>query len=872
MARKILYFTLFVSLLLTSKLAEAQPNDFQCTPNNLGFLPLASPPCSSSAGVSYGSPVSAAGSTLFATNDSLSGYLTSCYSGPPLKDVWFTFNATEAHVEVQIQGAGATPLSDSYVAIYEALTGECVGLIPRECSLGSGTGLHTMDFGPLTLGVQYYLQVASGIAGGNGTFTMVIRSKTICSDCSKNSVLNAYPLPVNAAYPPDTTVGFCYSVIGYNELFGNGFHGMVPLFGSGWDASTLTIYDAADSADFLGQWKWFSNIDIGGTSGIVSGFFYDIGGDGDPTNNLGDHGTFSTIWTFCFTIKTQTAALCSAGQNDLSIRFLNYADGESGSLVSTYDCSGDEDYVLDAHMECCPKPFGVFAQAAGCNSTPDGSIVAYAGFSAFGYIYELYNSVGSLVSTFTSPPFSTTPYTFTGLLEGNYYWYFHENVGGACQTGYNVYVPGPVTYDIQQTVFGCPSSTSCTNSAQVLITSGAVTSVTWSNGETGFIADSLCTGWNYVTIVDTGSVACFIFDSVYITNSPFASPYFDYNQSVYCTSDSFAVLSDFPAAAGGTFSIVTAPPGINSTDLNSSTGTVDISGATFSGFLIIKYSSPPPCIANYTDTMNIEISPPPPLTSIFPCQYLCTGDVANPYSNTSSFNVEWYSDPTLGALITTQMVGNSFDFFSGIPFTGPGLFSFYLVNTSTTNSCKSAVLPVTVTVYPTPVVDAGPSLTVCPGFGINLNCTTGPSTFSWSPASVLTNPNIANPVANISSTTLFTVVATDASSGCSSSDTVTVFVDDNGTCDIVIYNGFTPNGDNNNDFWFIDGISVDRKNQVYIFNRWGDKVWETTGYNNIDNRWEGKTYKGKNLVPDGTYFYIIHFQDKDYKGYIELTK
>ncbi len=872
MIKKLLFFTLFIFFIFVSKQSQAQGSDFQCTPTDLGLLPFASPPCTSSSGYNYGSVVTQTGTTVGATNDSLSGFIMSCYSGSPLHDVWYSFNASETHIEIQIQGIGATPLMDSYVGIYESSTGECVGLIPRECSIGSGTGPHIMEFGPLTLGVKYYLQIASGATLGDGLFTMMIRSKSICSDCSKNSILNAYPLPVNAAYPPDTTVGFCYSVIGYNGMFGNGFHGMVPLFGSGWDATTFTVYDAPDSADFAGQWKWFSNIDIGGTSGIVSGFFYDIGGDNDPRNNLGDHGTFSTIWTFCFTIKTQTAALCNSGLNDLSIRFLNFADGESGSLVSSYDCSGDEDYVFDAHMECCPKPAGVAGLAAGCNSTPDGSIIVYAGFSFFGHDYFLYNSAGVLVATYTSAAASTSPYTFTGLLEGNYYLYFNENTAGACQTGYNVYVPGPVTYNIEQIVFGCPTTTACSNSAVVIVESGALSSVSWSNGEIGLVADSLCTGWNYVTLVDTGSVACTIVDSIYITNLPFASPAFDYSQTNYCTSDSFAILTDFPAAGGGTFSITTggAPPGINASDLNTSTGTVDISGATFSGYLIIKYTSPPPCLNSFTDTMLIDISPPPPSITMFPCQYLCDGDFASPYINTSSNDIYWYTDSALTVLEWVQTPGATFDHFGGIATTTNSL-TYFLVAGNSSSTCKSAPLPITIIIYPLPNLDAGPPLTVCPGFGINLNCT-GANSFVWSPASLLNDPTAVNPIATLSSTTLFTVVGTDAASGCSASDTVTVFVDENGACEIAVYNGFTPNGDGNNDFWLIDGISIDPKNQVYIFNRWGDKIWETKGYNNIDNRWDGKNYREKNLVPDGTYFYIIHFQDKVYKGYIELTK
>ena len=269
--------------------------------------------------------------------------------------------------------------------------------------------------------------------------------------------------------------------------------------------------------------------------------------------------------------------------------------------------------------------------------------------------------------------------------------------------------------------------------------------------------------------------------------------------------------------------------------------------------------------------MYVDVSPPAPLSSMFPSQNLCVGDIASSYANTSVYDVYWYNDTALTSNITVQLPTTTYDFFSGIPITTPGTYPFFLLNHGLTGSCKSAPLPLTITVFPFPSVDAGAPVTVCPGFGVNLNLTTSGTSFLWSPTSGLTNPTASNPTANVSSTTVFTVVVTDAS-GCSASDTVTVIVDDNGQCDIIYYIGFTPNGDGYNDYWHIDGIAVDPKNEVFIFNRWGDKVWETTGYDNLTKKWEGRNKRGTNLVPDGTYFFIIKFQDRTIKGYVELTK
>lgn len=81
---------------------------------------------------------------------------------------------------------------------------------------------------------------------------------------------------------------------------------------------------------------------------------------------------------------------------------------------------------------------------------------------------------------------------------------------------------------------------------------------------------------------------------------------------------------------------------------------------------------------------------------------------------------------------------------------------------------------------------------------------------------------------------------------------------------VAVYNGITPNGDGNNDFFFIDGIENYPNNSVQIFNRWGVKVYETTGYDNIDNVFKGTsngriTLNEKDQLPTGTYFYVINY-------------
>jgi gliding motility-associated-like protein len=87
---------------------------------------------------------------------------------------------------------------------------------------------------------------------------------------------------------------------------------------------------------------------------------------------------------------------------------------------------------------------------------------------------------------------------------------------------------------------------------------------------------------------------------------------------------------------------------------------------------------------------------------------------------------------------------------------------------------------------------------------------------------------------------------------------------DSDACEPVIPDGFSPNGDGANDKFVIPGIEAYKNNSVKIFNRWGNIVFETIGY---QNQWDGTTNKAFGLlesdgrVPDGTYFYIIDLGD-----------
>lgn len=69
----------------------------------------------------------------------------------------------------------------------------------------------------------------------------------------------------------------------------------------------------------------------------------------------------------------------------------------------------------------------------------------------------------------------------------------------------------------------------------------------------------------------------------------------------------------------------------------------------------------------------------------------------------------------------------------------------------------------------------------------------------------------------------------------------------------------TPNEDGYNDTWIIGGIKLYPENEVFIFDRWGQRVYHKKNYDN-DDGWDAK-YIGGNL-PVSTYYYVLEVSNE----------
>ncbi len=185
-----------------------------------------------------------------------------------------------------------------------------------------------------------------------------------------------------------------------------------------------------------------------------------------------------------------------------------------------------------------------------------------------------------------------------------------------------------------------------------------------------------------------------------------------------------------------------------------------------------------------------------------------------------------------------------------------------------TNSfgCNSDTVTRPFTVYPYPLVEAGPDKFVLEGGSIPLATTfTGDDlSWLWEPATYLNSSTAAVPVSTPLQDISYTVTVSNPG-GCSASDVVSVKIL-NGP---QIPNTFSPNGDGINEKWIIEYLDTYPNCRVKVFTRQGQLVFESRGYK---TPWNG-TLKGKTL-PIDTYYYIIEPENgrKPITGYVTIVK
>lgn len=260
------------------------------------------------------------------------------------------------------------------------------------------------------------------------------------------------------------------------------------------------------------------------------------------------------------------------------------------------------------------------------------------------------------------------------------------------------------------------------------------------------------------------------------------------------------------------------------------------------------------CQDSSTETIKVLRAPQIQLT---PINAVC--------NNSSPFSITPYA--TVPDYQGTFSYGGTGVSFNGVfnPKLGDSASTTILYAFTAANSCVDSGSQ-QITIIPAPKVDAGPDLYLLKSESgqIQASATGSELQYSWYPALYLNSETILQPTSTPMEDIIYTLTVT-GTGGCKDSSEVAVKL----LPEPQIPNAFTPNNDGLNDTWGIPNLNLYAKCEVKIFNRYGQLVFHSNGY---QQPWNG-TFKGEPL-PTGTYVYIIDTKrrKKLYKGIVTLIR
>jgi gliding motility-associated-like protein len=271
---------------------------------------------------------------------------------------------------------------------------------------------------------------------------------------------------------------------------------------------------------------------------------------------------------------------------------------------------------------------------------------------------------------------------------------------------------------------------------------------------------------------------------------------------------------------------------------------------------------------------TITITPAPTATGVSGC---LASAVTLTASGGANGQYNWYTVST-GGIAIAGATNNTYQIPS---LTATSTFYVSL----TISGCESTRTPVTATLLSTgcaPVITTQALTTQVEGkIEINLqSLITTPGTLDPTSIKVITQP-LSGAVASI---TNFILVIDYKGKPFSGKETIIIEAcNTNGLCaqqtftievagEVIVFNAVSLNGDGKNEFLMLQFIeSISPKNQVTIYNRWGDEVFSISDYDNKTRVFAGLSSGGSRL-PAGTYFYKITLasDEKIKTGFISL--
>jgi len=324
----------------------------------------------------------------------------------------------------------------------------------------------------------------------------------------------------------------------------------------------------------------------------------------------------------------------------------------------------------------------------------------------------------------------------------------------------------------------------------------------------------------------------------------FYSGTFD-NECIYTITDCNGnqAFSDGPSPTLGSVFTTTYGNSISYTyEWTPSTGLSDstvidpissVSGQTT--YFLTAYPTGHP-LCSSTDTVTVNINDPSAGTDFnaIICQNGPIIDLYNFLGGTADTGGDWYNNTTLvpDLLDPSNLVADTF---------------IYVIGNL---GCMDTATVIITASIPVPISSNDTSITVDQEISL---WSTGGVSYVWTPSIYLDCSTCDTVLSTPGEDIIYLIEVTD-SLGCSVMDTIVVSVDYN---PLFIPNGFSPNGDNNNDILYVRGGGV-ASIQFQIFDKWGNLVFESF---DVDTGWDG-SYKGKQLNT-GVFVYRMDAQLKN---------
>jgi gliding motility-associated-like protein len=237
-----------------------------------------------------------------------------------------------------------------------------------------------------------------------------------------------------------------------------------------------------------------------------------------------------------------------------------------------------------------------------------------------------------------------------------------------------------------------------------------------------------------------------------------------------------------------------------------------------------------------------------------------------------------------------NIVGWSWDFGDGVTdntnnsapshcYANTGLYTVTLTAVSNHGCVATLVKPAYINVFPVPVAEFNPTPTTATILDpvVTLNNQSSSDVSSWyyyfGDGDSL-SPNVPSPThtyPNVAANTYTVTLIVQNTFGCW--DTIQHDVSIGPEFTFFIPNAFTPNGDGVNDYFFGQGIGID-KYDLFIFDRWGNMIFHG---HDLNDMWNGKANGGNDVAQQDVYVWKVKLTDvfgkkHNYIGTVTLVK